>query len=444
MGTIRTTIRQHQPSECGQLLFSLATTVTPLQPRKILQGKPAHWVDGIPSKFVNPWPSWRLWPAWERILPYMTFTVMNPTYPNRDKVALAHVQTPNWGEDKISQMKDKIKSTWLGHACFLVELPARPSDSRGVRILFDPVFSKRCSSLQAIGPKRFTPAPCTVDKIPDLDVIVISHDHYDHMDSDTLRSIFKRTRKPLVFAPLGNVNFMKSIGAPPETTHIMDWWHSKRVEIQIPLNSPPSDAEATKATFTTLSFDITCTPCQHFTGRKLWDDFQTLWSSWAIEAPSVSIPNPVPGLDSTPVDTRSENISPQLENDTTRQSVKVFFAGDTGYRAVNDDEDEDKVPCCPAFKEIGEVFGGFDFAMIPIGAYQPRRVMSPIHCAPQDSVRIFKDIRARKALGMHWGAWILTTEPVDEPPKKLMEECRKVDIPVKDFGVCDIGETRFW
>lgn len=81
----------------------------------------------------------------------------------------------------------------------------------------------------------------------------------------------------------------------------------------------------------------------------------------------------------------------------------MFFAGDTGYRSVQDGQDEDKVPTCPVFKEIGEHFGGFDFAMIPIGAYLPRSFMSPIHCAPQDSVRLFKDVRAKKAVGMHWG-----------------------------------------
>jgi N-acyl-phosphatidylethanolamine-hydrolysing phospholipase D len=99
--------------------------------------------------------------------------------------------------------------------------------------------------------------------------------------------------------------------------------------------------------------------------------------------------------------------------------VKVYFAGDTAYRTVLDGEDEEKVPYCPAFEEIGKTFGGFDFAMIPIGcvslsgfrvrrlilyrAYLPREYMSRIHCAPQDSVRLFKDIKAKKAVGMHWG-----------------------------------------
>jgi N-acyl-phosphatidylethanolamine-hydrolysing phospholipase D len=180
----------------------------------------------------------------------------------------------------------------------------------------------------------------------------------------------------------------------------MDWWHSKRVEVKIPYNVNVASELAT------LSFDITCTPCQHFSGRKLWDDFQTLWSSWVVES-NVS----------------GSAVAESHNHRSKSVKVKVCFAGDTGYRAVRDGEDENAVPVCPAFKEIGDVFGGFDFAMIPIGlvsyinflyqtsdvssfslrAYNPRTVMSPIHCAPQDSVRIFQDIRARKALGMHWG-----------------------------------------
>ncbi|GLB43039.1 putative beta-lactamase superfamily domain containing protein [Lyophyllum shimeji] len=124
--------------------------------------------------------------------------------------------------------------------------------------------------------------------------------------------------------------------------------------------------------------------------------------------------------------------------------VKVFFGGDTGYRAVLDGQDEDNVPVCPAFKEIGEKFGGFDFAMISIGAYMPRQLMSSIHCAPQDSTRPFKDIRAKRALGMHWGTWVLTTEDVLDPPKRLAEECKKVGIEDGAFRVCEIGETCFF
>ncbi|KAK0215407.1 hypothetical protein IW262DRAFT_1299675 [Armillaria fumosa] len=135
-----------------------------------------------------------------------------------------------------------------------------------------------------------------------------------------------------------------------------------------------------------------------------------LWSSWAVEG----------------------------------EGKKVYFAGDTGYRSVKDGEDEEGRPVCPAFKEIGEHFSGFDLAMIPIGAYESRWFMSTIHCAQQDSVRTFQDIRAKKADVMHRGTWILTTEEVTEPPKRLAEECQKNGINDGDFLVSDIGETKYF
>lgn len=123
---------------------------------------------------------------------------------------------------------------------------------------------------------------------------------------------------------------------------------------------------------------------------------------------------------------------------------------DTGYRAVpelpdnvDDYAPEYDLPICPAFKQVGEYRGPFDLGLIPIGAYQPRWIMSPMHANPHDSVRIFQDTKCRKALGMHWGTWVLTEEDVLEPPRKLKEALKKHEIPEEGvFDVCDIGESR--
>src|SRR6266576_2966185 len=207
------------------------------------------------------------------------------------------------------------------------------------------------------------------------------------MDFDTLQSIFQRPRKPLIFAPLGNQDFLVSTGADPKDIHIMDWWQSKRVEIQIPYDAPSeTSGEPSKEIPTsTLTLDVTCTPSQHFTGRIIVDDYHTLWCSWVVEAPSTTAD---PSLASAPVLDATANDQaeatgdgastgqPQGGNGTSAiepeediprgETVKIYFAGDTGYRAVRGGGDEDKFPHCPAFKEIGDVFGGFDFAMIPI------------------------------------------------------------------------------
>ncbi|KAK0477771.1 Metallo-hydrolase/oxidoreductase [Armillaria novae-zelandiae] len=253
------------------------------------------------------------------------------------------VRTPTWGTEEEHQ--GEVKATWLGHACFLVEFPFVASLGRGARILFDPVFSQRCAPTQFFGPKRYTEMPCKIEDIPEVDAVVISHNHYDHLDTHTIRTLFKRARSPHIFAPLGNESYFASLGIPKDHAHTLDWWDARRVE--------------------------------HWTGRGAFDQGKTLWASWAVEG----------------------------------EGKKVYFAGDTGYRSVKDGEDEDERPVCPAFKEIGDKFGGFDPCDDSHWGVQ----------AEMDSVRIFKDVRAKKAVAIHWGTWVLTTEEIMEPPKRLAE-----------------------
>jgi N-acyl-phosphatidylethanolamine-hydrolysing phospholipase D len=129
----------------------------------------------------------------------------------------------------------------------------------------------------------------------------------------------------------------------------MDWRDCKRLEVSFDSTATHADSteESGGRSIIKRAVDITCTPCQHFTGRAPWDLFKSLWASWAIE----------------------EVIADDdgLGGKADRPPVKVYFAGDTAYRTVLDGEDEDEVPVCPAFGEIGRTFGGFDFAMIPIG-----------------------------------------------------------------------------
>ncbi|KAF7326807.1 Zn-dependent hydrolase oxidoreductase family [Mycena sanguinolenta] len=397
------------------------------------QGKPSHWVYSEPTDFQNPWPSFRLYTTGDIIFEYIPTAFSTLGSPPKDAVAQIPIQKPTWGwgadgKSVPAENTDKIKATWLGHACFLVELPSSTAGVRGARILFDPVFSDRCSPTQWFGPEALHPyvaailtggrcsiltldeaAPCALEDVPEIDAVVISHNHYDHMDTTSLQHLLARTSAPHVFAPLGNEPYFHSLGVPASRVHCLDWWDARRVSVTTAGSKSHS-----------FAFDITFTPGQHFTGRGLRDRFKSLWGGWVVEA--------VPS-ESDPTDAATP--------------ARVYFGGDTGYRAVNSstDDDDADLPVCPAFAEIGDRWGAFDFAMIPIGAYEPRRFMSPIHCAPRDSVGIFRDIRARRALGMHWGAWILTTEDILEPPKLLAAECAKAGVKEGAFGVCAIGET---
>lgn len=123
---------------------------------------------------------------------------------------------------------------------------------------------------------------------------------------------------------------------------------------------------------------------------------------------------------------------------------------DTGYRKVpelpdGEDDHDPKYdfPTCPAFKQVGEFRGPFDLGLIPIGAYAPRHIWSAAHADPHDAVHIFQETKCKKALGMHWGTWVLTEEDVLEPPEKLKTALKRLGLPEKGvFDVCDIGESR--
>jgi N-acyl-phosphatidylethanolamine-hydrolysing phospholipase D len=144
-----------------------------------------------------------------------------------------------------------------------------------------------------------------------------------------------------------------------------------------------------------LSEDIVLhsVPAQHASGRSVFDRDRTLWCGWVLQSSERSI----------------------------------YFAGDTGY--------------CSSFREIGRRFGGFDLAMIPIGAYEPRWLMQPMHLNPAEAVKVHLDIASRLSVGCHWGTFRLTDEPLDEPPILLARELETQHLSDRSFLVLRVGET---
>ncbi|GAA5862758.1 hypothetical protein JCM8547_006534 [Rhodosporidiobolus lusitaniae] len=369
------------------------------------KGSKAHHKKG--GGFVNPWESFQdlgmnPWIIWQMRKDWVSRPV-----PSAD--ALPPVTPPVFtppsslsASEREAWLKD-LKATWLGHACFLVEFPAQEGKERGMRVLFDPVFECRCSPSQWIGPKRVVPAPVQVRDLPTVDAVVISHSHYDHTSYTTLRELYAKQEKGSVhfFAPLGNkVWFEKNVGCGRDEVTELDWWEEREVRLG---EKEGKEGEA--------SLRVVCTPCQHFAGRTPFDRNETLWASWSISSST---------------------------------GGKVWFGGDTGYRSVPRGFDpalEHTLPHCPAFKEIGEKEGPFDLGLIPIGAYSPRWFMSRIHCNPEDSVEVHRDVKSKKSLGMHMGTWVLTDEPMDEPPKRLRAAAEKYGISEEEFGVSGLGET---
>lgn len=258
------------------------------------QSKDHHSPDG---GFRNPWPSFS--PRdFSDVFKWQLSRKKGPKEPS----APAETVEIDW--EKIQRLYNgeaspstKFSLTWLGHAAFLMTAP-------GVRILFDPCLSDRCSPMSFMGPKRIQKLPFELSALPPIDCVVISHNHYDHLDLPALEKITHKNT--YFFVPLGVKKLLISEGYE----HVVecDWWDQYQLSVG------------------GKSIQITCSPCQHFSSRSLFDRNETLWSSWIVKANSGSF----------------------------------YFAGDTGYKAVSENvtpEIEAALPVCPAFKTIGKEYG---------------------------------------------------------------------------------------
>jgi L-ascorbate metabolism protein UlaG (beta-lactamase superfamily) len=301
-----------------------------------------------------------------------------------------------------------LRATWLGHACYFVEFPS------GLRVLFDPVFEDHCAPVSWLGFKRYTPPACAISDLPPVDAVVISHSHYDHLSHPSVQELASRNPEAQFFVSLGLEKWFRANGISKVTE--LDWWQDAELVLQKD-KSGSAEPKNEKAAPDTISARISCLPCQHASGRSMMDQNRTLWASWAVVSGGKS----------------------------------VWFGGDTGYRKVPhlpvhiDDygPEYDALPRCPQFQQIGKLRGPFDLGLIPIGAYQPRWLFSWMHSNPYDAVEIFKEARCKRAMGIHWGAWVLTSEDVEEPPRMLREALKKSGIAETGvFDVCAVGETR--
>ncbi|KAF2145065.1 uncharacterized protein K452DRAFT_295620 [Aplosporella prunicola CBS 121167] len=375
------------------------------------KNKPHHVKGG--KGFMNPWDSYNEMGVFQ-ILSKLIWRKLSGNAKQPDTTPpTVTVRKPSF---LASRDTTALRATWLGHACYFVEFPG------GLRVLFDPVFESRCSPFSFMGPKRYTEMPCKIEDIPTIDVVVISHAHYDHLSHPTVTKIKELHPNVHFFVPLENKKWFINCGIHNVTE--LDWWESRDIHLS-PVESK-SKAQDTSVEVVEhgsrernpkdMLATIECLPCQHTAARTPFDKNHTLWSSWSV----------------------------------TSGGKKVWFGGDTGYRAVADlpagEDDYDakySFPHCPAFKQIGDLRGPFDLGLIPIGAYEPRFIMSPMHANPFDSVNIFVDTKCKRAMGIHWGTWVLTEEDVLEPPRLLKQALAGKSIPEEGvFDVCEIGESR--
>lgn len=229
--------------------------------RRVAHGSP-NYRDGV---FHNLEPSWaiRLDAEENRLIFFEMFSGRSESRP-KAPIPLAKPQPRSAAAP--------LAVTWLGHATALVEVD-------GFRLLTDPVWSERCSPSKTLGPSRLHPPPLDLDSLPALDAVVISHDHYDHLDMDTVQTL-ARTQRAMFVTTLGVGAHLRAWGIPAKRIVELDW----------------------NSSYTIDDLTLTCTPARHFSGRFLSRN-NTLWSSWAFTGPQ----------------------------------HRVFFGGDTGYTTSFDD-----------------------------------------------------------------------------------------------------------
>ena len=265
--------------------------------------------------------------------------------------------------------------TWVGHATVLGQLG-------GLSLLTDPIFSERASPLAFAGPRREQPPGLALAELPAIDLVLVSHNHYDHLDLPSARALAAQPGGgPVFIVPLGLQDWFRRRGI--ERVVELDWWQSHRL--------PGRDVE------------VTLVPAQHWSARGLNDRMKTLWGGFAVLAPD----------------------------------CHLFFAGDTGYS-------RDFVDIRAHFRDRQSHAqgGGFDLALLPIGAYEPRWFMQSQHVNVEEALKIHADVGAKASLGVHWGTFELTDEPLDEPPRQLARQRAELGLAADAFFTLAVGESR--
>ncbi len=269
-----------------------------------------------------------------------------------------------------------IAATWLGHSTVLVQCA-------GLTILTDPVWARRVGPLGVAGPGRWVRPTLAIADLPAIDVVLQSHNHYDHFDVAATRAIATRNPDALWCVPLGMTAAVQRCGVRRVTE--LDWWDGSSHDLA-------------------ASVRVTAVPAQHFSGRGLTDRNRSLWCGWVLEV----------------------------------DDVRVFFAGDSAHH--------------PEFETIARRLGPFDLTLLPIGAYAPRWFMSWVHMNPDEAVdawttiaRVQREEHAAPPppmLGIHWGTYKLTDEPMDEPPQRTAALWADAGLPADALWICAHGETR--
>ena len=253
---------------------------------------------------------------------------------------------------------------WIGHATFLIKLG-------NTTIITDPLFSKNTGPL-IFGPKRYVDPAIKLKDIPKIDLLLLTHNHYDHLDMSTIRNFpYKKTK---VITPLKLSKYFKNY----KDVNELDWYE------EIKINN---------------DLKVTLLPAIHWSKRSLFDTNKTLWGNFLIEY----------------------------------KDKKILFTCDTGVGDI--------------YKNLGEKYGPVDLTFINIGAYNfypmvPIKDKSIYHTNPEEALKVAKDLKSSRVVGMHWGTVVLSLEPIMEPPIRFKAGAEKYNFQKEDAIIFKIGEIK--
>ena len=257
----------------------------------------------------------------------------------------------------ITHCEEKsYKFTWFGHSSVLLQVA-------GMNVFIDPVLTERFFPIQWLGPKRFSELTVTIDDIPHLDVVLITHDHHDHLDPRTIKALESKTDRFIV--PLGVDKHLIKWGIDKDRIESLAWWESIK--------------------FKNIKF--TCTPARHFSGRRLTGQRRTEFCSWVIRTP-----------------------------------YHQFFDSGDGSLGKH-------------FEIIHERFGDFDLAFMECGQYNDRWHYS--HMYPEESAYMAKKVGAKVAVPVHWGSFVLSVHPWDDPVRRFKKAAKHVNLKMMTPGICE-------
>jgi L-ascorbate metabolism protein UlaG (beta-lactamase superfamily) len=239
--------------------------------------------------------------------------------------------------------EDRVRITVINHSTALIQVA-------GLNILTDPVWSERVSPVGWAGPKRVIPPGLAFEQLPPIHVVLISHDHYDHLDIPTLEMLHQ-VHRPLIVAGIG-VNKVLKRESKVLSCVEMNWWN------HLPLSE---------------DVQVHMVPARHFSGRSVHDKNHTLWGGFVLDAPG----------------------------------GPIYFAGDTGYGRF--------------VEAIRARFGPMRFALLPIGAYEPRWFIGPVHLSPTEAVRVHKQLGVETSMAIHYGTFRLADEGYFDPIIELRQ-----------------------